>query len=91
VVDSVGITTKTTLDQVGVPHSDALHVITRIRRIAANELEFLIAIDDPKTFSTPWTRRLIYRKAPPSTRVEEYVCKNNHNEPGANGFQGFNF
>lgn len=90
VVDSVGLTTKTTLDQVGMPHSDALHVVTRIHRVDENTLKFTVLIDDPKTFTTPWTRTVIYKKAPLGERVHEYVCENNING-GENGFQGFNF
>jgi hypothetical protein len=87
VVDTVGLTTKTTLDQVGMPHSDALHVITRIRRTDAKTLEFLVTVDDPKTFSKPWTRRQLYTKAPDSARVEESVCENNRNGVDASGYQ----
>jgi hypothetical protein len=87
VVDTVGLTTKTTLDQVGMPHSDALHVITRIRRTDPKTLEFLVTVDDPKTFSKPWTRRQIYKKAKDDARVEESVCENNRNGVDSSGYQ----
>ena len=89
VIDTVGLNTKTTLDQVGLPHSDALHVITRARRADANTIEFLVIVDDPKTFSAPWTQRLIYKKAAAGERVREFVCENNRNGADAEGYQGF--
>jgi hypothetical protein len=89
VIDTLGLNTKTTLDQVGMPHSDAMHVITRVRRTDADTLEFLVTIDDPKTFSGPWTRRVIYKKSKPGERRREYVCENNRNQPDAQGHQSF--
>jgi hypothetical protein len=91
VVDTVGITTKTTLDQVGMPHSDELHVITRIRRTDGETLEMLVTVDDPKTFSKPWSRRQIYKKSPDDARVEESVCENQRNGVDANGYQSLDF
>ena len=89
VVDTLGLNTKTTLDQVGMPHSEALHVMFRMRRASQNTLEFLITIDDPKTFTAPWTQRLIYRQAKAGERQREFVCENNRNGPDADGFQSF--
>jgi hypothetical protein len=89
VIDTLGLNTNTTLDQVGMPHSEAMHVITKARRATADTLEFLVTIDDPKTFSAPWTQRLIYKKAPAGERVREFVCENNRNAAGASGHQSF--
>jgi hypothetical protein len=89
VVDTVGLNTRTTLDQVGMPHSDAMHVVTRIQRTGADTLEFLVTVDDPKTFSAPWTRRVVYGKAAPGERRREYVCDNNRNQSDAQGHQSF--
>jgi hypothetical protein len=88
-VDTVGLTKRTTLDQIGMPHSDALHVITRIRRIDADTLQILVNIDDPETFSTPWLRSVIYKKAPAGERVFEEICENQRNPVGADGYQSF--
>ena len=91
VVDTIGLTTKTTIDQVGMPHSEDLHVITRIRRTDAETLEMLVTVDDPGTFSKPWTRQQIYKKSPDSARVEESVCENQRNGVDANGYQMLDF
>jgi hypothetical protein len=89
VIDTVGLSDRTTLDQVGMPHTNALHVITRVHRVDPNTLEFLVTIDDPKTFTHPWNRRVIYKKAAPTERIAEDVCENQRNGVDANGFQSF--
>ncbi len=92
VIDTIGLTTKTTLDQVGTPHSEDLHVITRVRRTDAKTLEFLITIDDPKTFSKTWSKKQIYKKAGDKARISEVVCENQRNgiDP-ATGHQSLEF
>ena len=87
VIDTTNISTRTTLDQVGMPHSDALHVITKARRVDANTLEFMVTIDDPKTFEHPWTRRVVYKKAPAGERIEDYACDNVRNSATKDGYQ----
>jgi hypothetical protein len=79
VVDSIGFNTRTTLDQVGTPHSEDMHVITRIRRVDPKTLEFHITIDDPKTFSRPWSKRQLYKKSADDARISEVVCENQRN------------
>jgi hypothetical protein len=89
VVDTVGLKDNTTLDMVGTPHSEKLHIVERYRRIGADRFEILMTLEDPDTFSAPWQTRLTYRRAPAGTRTEEYICENNRNAPDANGFQTF--
>src|SRR2546427_429563 len=55
VVDVIGFNDKTWLDRIGHPHSDALHVVERIRRVDHGTLEDDITIDDPKAYKKPWT------------------------------------
>ena len=50
VVDTAGLNDKTWLDQVGHPHSDALHVVERIRRVDHDTLQDDLTIDDPKAY-----------------------------------------
>jgi hypothetical protein len=92
VVDSIGFNTATTLDQVGTPHSEDMHVITRIRRLDPQMLEFVITIDDPKTFTKPWSKRQLYKKAGDKARISEVVCENQRNgiDPET-GYQSLEF
>lgn len=89
VVDTVALSDKTTLDQVGTPHSDALHIVERYRRIAPNKLEIRLTIDDPGVFSKPWETRGSYKPAGVGKYVREYICDNNRNVTDANGHTSF--
>ena len=73
VVDTAGLNDKTWLDQVGHPHSDALHVVERIRRVDRDTLQDNLTIDDPKAYKKPWTGRQVF-KLRPSWHLLEYVC-----------------
>jgi len=77
VVDTIGLTTRTALDQPGMPHSDALHVVERYRRTGENTLELKVTIDDPKVFTSTWTAVTHFELAPADRRIEEYICENN--------------
>jgi hypothetical protein len=39
----------------GRPHTDKLHLIERIPRPDAGHLEYEVLIDDPGTYTKPWT------------------------------------
>ena len=52
VVDTVGFNEMTWLNDAGVRHSDALHLVERIRPIQAGRyLEYRVSADDPKTLA----------------------------------------
>ncbi|HUO21806.1 MAG TPA: hypothetical protein VMU59_04755 [Caulobacteraceae bacterium] len=54
VVDTVAIDPRTNI--LGrIPHSEQLHVVERFRRTGPTTMEDKITIDDPKTFSRPWS------------------------------------
>jgi hypothetical protein len=86
VVDTRGFNDLTQIDEEGVTHSDRLHVVERFRKIDGGKvLEDLITIEDPVTFTRPWTTRRTYDWRP-DVRIMEYVCEeNNRNEPNAHG------
>jgi hypothetical protein len=89
VIDTVGLTDKTVLDHVGMPHSDELHVVTRLTRLDPETLEVRVTMTDPKTFVEPWTRRNVYKRAKPDERVEEEVCDNQRNGVDSEGHSTF--
>ena len=37
------------------PHSSALHIVERYRRVDANTLEIEATIEDPEVLTAPWT------------------------------------
>ena len=73
VVDTIGLNDRTWLDQVGHPHSDALHVVERIRRIDHDTLQDEVTIDDPKAYQKSWTGQQVF-KLRPTWHLLEYVC-----------------
>ena len=86
VVDTIGLNAKSSIDKVGMPMSTAMHIIERIRRVAPNRVEDLMTIDDPKTFTKPWTTRIAYAQQPPGSEIMEYVCEDNHTVQDADGY-----
>jgi hypothetical protein len=88
VVDTIGLTERTSLDQIGMPHSEAMHLVERYRRTAKDRLEVEVTIDDPKTFTRPWKARSILGPPRAGSGMDEYICENNRNLPNAAGQQG---
>ena len=80
VVDTVGLTEKSWLDQVGHPHSDQLHVVERIRRIDHDTLEDDLTLDDLKAYTRPWTGKRFF-KLRPGWHLMEYICEDHMEEP----------
>jgi hypothetical protein len=76
VVDTLGLHEKTWLDDAGHPHSDALRIIERFRRIDFGRLAVEITIDDPKAYLKPWTVSFEW-KLLPDTELLDWVCENN--------------
>ena len=76
VVDTIGLTDQTWLDSVGHPHSDALKVVERIRRVGADTLEIDFTFDDPKAYTKPWTGKVGYQRMPGWQILEHFACEN---------------
>jgi hypothetical protein len=77
IIDTVGFNDKTWLDPRGLPHTDALHVIERMRRVNHDTLEDRYTIDDSKAYTKPWTATRIF-KLKPEWQIKEYVCEENN-------------
>jgi hypothetical protein len=77
VVDTVGFVDKSRLDIAGLPHSDALHVVERIRRPSRDVLQVDITVDDPKMYSKPLTAQRIF-DFKPGWEIGEWVCEENN-------------
>ncbi|MFT3905914.1 MAG: hypothetical protein QM718_06390 [Steroidobacteraceae bacterium] len=72
VVDTNTYNDATWLDDSGLPHSDALHTVERIRLRDANTLEVKIRFEDPAIYSKPWSTTLSYVKKPGVVIKEDY-------------------
>ncbi len=75
VVDTVGMNDKTWLDTAGHPHSDALRIVERIRRVDHNTLENTLTFEDPKTYTKPWSSKIIYKLHPDWALHEDVICE----------------
>ena len=69
VVDTTNFTDKTNFRGT----SDTLHLVERLRRVDANTLHYEYTVDDPSTFTKPWTAVLPMTKS--SERIYEYACQ----------------
>jgi hypothetical protein len=76
VTDTSGFNDKTLIDRLGHPHSTALHMVERIRKIDPKSLEIDLTVDDSKAFTKPWESKLIY-ELEPDWKIMEHVCEDN--------------
>lgn len=79
VIQTAGLNDKTWLDQVGHPHTEALRVTERVRRLDFGHLEIQATLDDPKAYTKPWnvTQPLVLL---PDTDLLEMVCNENNKD-----------
>jgi hypothetical protein len=80
VIDTVGFNGRTWASYSGLPTTERLHVIERIRRIDMGHLEKEITVDDPGAYVKPWTIKRTAILAPPSYEMQEYVCNENNRD-----------
>jgi hypothetical protein len=75
VVETTNFTDKTSLgaNGNGLRHSEALKMTERFSRVAADVMQYSITIDDPKTYTRPWTLQLPL-VAPPGFQTLPYEC-----------------
>ena len=74
VIETLGVNDKTVLDRDGMPHSASLRVTERLHLIdGGKRLEDRVTIDDPETFTAPWTARVVFDRKPGAT-LSEYNC-----------------
>src|SRR5262245_5165796 len=81
-VDTVGMNDKTWIDDVGHPHTEALHLTERYRRTGPDMLEIQIVVDDPMAYTKPWTGRKLMRLMPSGYRIMEHVACEEYLELG---------
>jgi len=68
VVDTTNFTDKTNFRGSG----ERLHLVERFTRVDANTLRYEFTVDDPSTFTKPWTAVLPMTKS--AERIYEYAC-----------------
>jgi hypothetical protein len=69
VVDSKGYKGSTWLDSRGLPHTEALHIVERIRR-DGDTLAMELTFEDPGAFTKPWTAQLKFERVADGSMIE---------------------
>jgi hypothetical protein len=78
VVDTINNDHRTWLDKAGLPHSDAMKVTERLSLDKGGKvLTDAITIDDPKTYTAPWTTTVRFKRMP-GMELKENVCTRDH-------------
>jgi hypothetical protein len=66
VVDTIGIHTRTFVDNYQTPHTDKLHVVERFHMIDGGKtLEVNVRVEDPGAFTMPWNAIQRYHRVEP--------------------------
>ena len=77
VVDTIGLSTKTYVDNYRTPHTEKLHVVERWRLINDRQaLEATVTVEDPDTYYEPWSGMRRYRRVA-QPYVEDVCAENN--------------
>ena len=75
VVDTIGMNDRTVVDDFRTPHSEALLVVERYSLLEDGEtIEVHYTVDDPETFTEPWTGARILRRITRAPMFEEFYC-----------------
>lgn len=75
VIRTYGFNGETWLDRAGNHHSPAMVVTERLTLTAENLMEYEATIEDPRTFSRPWTIRMpLYRRIEENAQILEFKC-----------------
>ena len=54
--------------------SESLRLVERFSRVSADEIEYTITVEDPKTFTRPWTAVMPISRLAAGTQIYEYAC-----------------
>jgi len=74
VIENSAFNDQTWFDRAGNFHSNALKVTERFTRVGEN-LQYEATIDDPETFTRPWTIRMpLYGRAEKNAQLLEFKC-----------------
>jgi hypothetical protein len=78
VVDTVGLSRRTFVDNYLTPHTDQLHVVERFRMVNDGKtLEVNVHVEDPGAFTTPWDAIQRYRRVEQGPMMEVVCAENN--------------
>jgi hypothetical protein len=74
VIDTTGFNDRTWMNAEGAQHSDALHLVERIRPVAAGQyLEYKMTAEDPKALAKPYSYTRYFKKL--DTEIVDDPCQ----------------
>ena len=74
-VHVTGLIDQTWFDRAGNHHSAAMTVTERYTMVGPDHIMYEATIEDPETFSRPWTIRMpLYRNVDPNARLGQFKC-----------------
>ena len=76
VIESRNFTDRTAVG--GAKHSEGLRLIERFTRVDPEMIDYEIRVDDPATFTAPWTMRMTITSQP-DYEIYEYGCHEGNN------------
>ena len=75
VVQSTGFDERTWVDHFGNPHSYEMRLEERYHRLDRDNLELVMTLTDPKTYTKPWvSERKVFKLAPANVEIQELFC-----------------
>ena len=77
VIDTIGFNDKTEIN--GFKHTEALHVVERLKRPSFDVVQYEAVIEDPNVFASPWRQTRNFGLRSDLTRIDEFVCEHNEN------------
>ena len=78
-VQSVGFMDGTWLDRKGSPLMEGARLTEKYRRTDFGDMEIELTVDDPKSYTKPWTVTL-HEVLVPDTELMDYFCQENEKE-----------
>jgi hypothetical protein len=78
VVDTIGISDRTYVDNYRTPHTDQIHVIERFQMIEdGRKLQSLVTVTDQGAFNMPWSALQRWRRLTDRPMLENLCAENN--------------
>jgi hypothetical protein len=78
VIDTIGISNKTFVDNYRTPHTSKLHVVERLKLVEGGKaVQISMTVDDPGAFTTPWSATQRWRRVTRGPITEEPCNENN--------------
>ena len=75
-VDSIGYNERFWMSNGGLPHTEGLHLVERFSRPDLNTLKYEVTIEDPRTYTRPWSAGWTIPWVP-DREIQEYFCEDN--------------